>query len=83
MLGSMMQSGHLRKMSVELAETVRYQLPLDDHRVELNALVGQQLRLEYGGEIHCHHCGRKTKKVLVRVTVTRVSADWRNATVAS
>ncbi|MCV6604843.1 MAG: DUF2797 domain-containing protein, partial [Porticoccaceae bacterium] len=55
-------SGHLRKMPVELADKVRYQLPLDDHRIELNELLGQHLRLEYSGEIHCHHCGRKTKK---------------------
>ena len=49
-------------MPVELAEQVRYQLPLDDSRLDLNPLVGQHLRLEYGGEIHCTHCGRKTKK---------------------
>ena len=55
-------SGHLKKMPVELADKVRYQLPLDDHRLDLNELVGQSLRLEYAGEIHCHHCGRKTKK---------------------
>lgn len=55
-------SGHLGKMPAELAETVRYQLPLDEHRLELNQFVGQRLRLEYNGDIHCKHCGRKTKK---------------------
>ncbi|MDM3870316.1 DUF2797 domain-containing protein [Porticoccus sp. W117] len=55
-------SGHLKKMIVELADKVHYQLPLDDQRIDLNPLVGEQLRLEYAGDIHCHHCGRKTKK---------------------
>ena len=30
--------------------------------IDLNPLIGQRLRLEYGGEIHCTHCGRKTRK---------------------
>ncbi|UTW45999.1 DUF2797 domain-containing protein [bacterium SCSIO 12696] len=55
-------SGHLKKMVVELADRVNYQLPLDDQRIDLNSLVGEHLRLEYQGEIHCNHCGRKTKK---------------------
>ncbi|MGS2723385.1 DUF2797 domain-containing protein [Porticoccus sp. GXU_MW_L64] len=55
-------SGHLKKMSVELADRVQYQLPLDEQRIDLNPLVGEFLRLEYAGDIHCHHCGRKTKK---------------------
>jgi hypothetical protein len=55
-------SGHLAKMQVELDQQVQYFLPLDDHREPLNALLGKQIRLEYLGDIHCVHCGRRSKK---------------------
>ena len=55
-------SGHLAKMQVELSEQVQYFLPLDDHREPLNALIGKPIRLEYLGDIHCTHCGRRSKK---------------------
>lgn len=54
--------GHLRKMEVELADPVRYRLRLDDQFVELNPLLGQPVRLEYLGQIHCLHCARLSKK---------------------
>jgi len=55
-------SGHLRKMITQLDGPVRYLLPLDDERVELNPLLGMPVRLVYTGDIHCQHCGRKTRK---------------------
>ena len=55
-------SGHLAKMQVELDQQVQYFLPLDDHREPLNVLLGKQIRLEYLGDIHCIHCGRRSKK---------------------
>ena len=55
-------SGHLAKMDVQLATTVQYQLPLDDQRIALNDLIGHSIRLEHRGDIHCIHCGRRTKK---------------------
>jgi hypothetical protein len=55
-------TGHLAKMQVELDQQVQYFLPLDDHRQPLNALLGKQIRLEYLGDIHCTHCGRRSKK---------------------
>ena len=54
--------GHLTKMQVELDQQVQYFLPLDHHREPLNALLGKQIRLEYLGDIHCIHCGRRSKK---------------------
>jgi hypothetical protein len=54
--------GHLTKMQVELDQQVQYFLPLDDHREPLNALLGKKIRLEYLGDIHCIHCGRRSKK---------------------
>ena len=57
-------SGNLRKMKTELGPSgqVRYQLPVGDHLVAMNELIGNSVRLSYNGEIHCIHCNRKTKK---------------------
>ena len=54
--------GQLRKMVVKLDETVGYQLPLTDERVNLNALIGRTIVLRHTGNIFCVHCGRQTKK---------------------
>ena len=59
---SIQASGHLAKMDVQLADTVQYQLPLDDQRIALNDLIGHSIRLEHKGDIHCIHCARRTKK---------------------
>ncbi len=55
-------SGHLSKMQGQLADSVNYTLPLDDHRVPLNILLDQSISIEYLGDIHCIHCGRRSKK---------------------
>ncbi len=56
-------TGSLSKMRSELnGRAVSYQLPIGEQLLPLNALLGQQLSLHYAGEIHCCHCGRKTKK---------------------
>ena len=39
-----------------------YQLPLDDQRIPLNNLIGKRISLEHLGDIHCIHCGRRSKK---------------------
>ncbi|MBT5388036.1 MAG: DUF2797 domain-containing protein [Porticoccaceae bacterium] len=49
-------------MEVELADTVQYQLPLDDQKVALNSLIGSLISIEHIGDIHCLHCGRRSKK---------------------
>lgn len=54
--------GALNKMSVRLDETVQYAFRLDQAELAVNPLLGKQIRLEYLGEIHCTHCGRKTRK---------------------
>jgi len=55
-------TGHLRKMITTLDAPVQYRLPLDDERVNMNALIGRHIQLAYRGEIHCVACGRKTNK---------------------
>ncbi|MDK2777866.1 MAG: DUF2797 domain-containing protein [Pseudomonadota bacterium] len=58
-------SGHLSKMAIAPSadgEPVQYQLVLDDQRIALNEHLGKHITLQWQGEIHCCHCGRKTKK---------------------
>jgi hypothetical protein len=57
--------GALSKMRVQLGAPelpVQYGLRVGEQDVPLNLLIGQVLRLEYLGAIHCSHCARKTKK---------------------
>ena len=58
----MLVSGNLRKMVTELSSNVKYQLPLDEARIDLNALLGTRVAFEFGAVINCVHCDRKTKK---------------------
>jgi len=57
-------SGHLEKMhtSLSAAGSVDYQLPLDKQLIPLNQFIGKRLSLEHLGDIHCIHCGRRSKK---------------------
>ncbi len=57
-------SGHLSKMeaSLDAEGSVDYQLPIDDQRIGMNTLIGQSISIEHIGDIHCIHCGRRTKK---------------------
>lgn len=55
-------AGHLHKMRVSLESQVRYELVIDEQVETLNPYIGRHLRMEYGGDIHCTACGRKTRK---------------------
>lgn len=61
-MSSPLASGPLRKMETRLQDTVQYELPLGEARVAMNDLVGSKLLLRHEGDIHCVHCGRKTRK---------------------
>jgi len=54
--------GILRKMKARLGSPVEYALRAGDEDVDLNLLLGKQLKLEYSGVINCVHCGRKSNK---------------------
>ena len=57
-------TGHLAKMETQLDQAsgaVSYQMVLDDQRVPMNPLIGQTMSLKYLGDIHCQHCGRRSK----------------------
>lgn len=59
--------GNIRKMKGRLEEQVKYTLPLYDNlnpaeEVEMNALVGQSLQIQFEGDIHCVVTGKKVKR---------------------
>jgi len=62
LLNTLLATGQLRKMRVELTAPVSYRLRVGDTEIDLNALLGQSIALQFTGAIYCLHCGRKTKK---------------------
>jgi len=58
----MKYTGHLRKMTTEHSSPVRYQIPIDDQTIQISDLIGKKITFKHLGDIHCIHCGRKTKK---------------------
>lgn len=54
--------GQIKKMKTQWGEPVSYHLPIGDQSVDMNALIGQEILLEYTSDIACIHCGRATKK---------------------
>ena len=62
-----MISGNIRKMRSQLgyqgnSNKVEYFLPVGSQEVAMNPYIGNNLKLEYLGEINCLNCGNKTKK---------------------
>ena len=58
----MKYQGNLKKMKTELSNPVSYKLVLGNDTIDMNALIGQKIKLNYEGVINCKICGRKTKK---------------------
>lgn len=57
----MQYEGNIRKMTTELASPVNYKLPMGDQLVDMNALIGQNIRFRFDGQINCISCGKQTK----------------------
>ncbi|MGE8405838.1 MAG: DUF2797 domain-containing protein [Pseudomonas sp.] len=54
--------GSIRKMTARLeTPVVQYAFRLGETEVPVNPMLGQTVRLEYLGAIHCSHCGKRTK----------------------
>lgn len=54
--------GSIRKMAARLeTPVVQYAFRLDEVEVPVNPMIGQTVRLQYLGAIHCSHCGKRTK----------------------
>ncbi len=59
----MQLSGLIRKMHTRLnLGTVQYQLPIGDKLLNMNDLIGENIQLEFTGQIRCANCGVVTKK---------------------
>lgn len=57
----MQYEGNIRKMHTELAEPVKYILPIGDSSIEMNALIGRTVKMSFAGQINCISCGKRTK----------------------
>lgn len=57
-----MVQGPLAKLIAQVDGTVRYTLPVGEHRIPVDVSVGSPITLEFLGEIRCCACGRITKK---------------------
>ena len=57
-----MASGNLSKMQTELHDVARYTLKLGGEPIDMNAKIGQTIKLSFSGEINCIACNRPTKK---------------------
>lgn len=66
-----MPEGVLEKLSVRPGMPAEYRMVLRsvqdegaeaEHSVDINALLGKQLRIEFDGHISCCHCARETRK---------------------
>jgi hypothetical protein len=56
--------GNVRKMQITTNNDnlAQYELPIGDSSIHMNCLIGEKIKLQYAGVIHCGHCGTKTKK---------------------
>jgi len=55
-------AGNLIKMRSEPENPVHYFLPLGDTEIEMNTLLGKQIRLKHNGVINCVNCSKRTAK---------------------
>ncbi len=53
--------GNIRKMQVDLHKTVVYHLPVGNCLIPMNRLIGKKIHFKFLGQIHCVHCGKRTK----------------------
>ena len=59
-----MYHGNIRKMRVatDNHQMAHYQLPIGEHLIDMNSLIGSQINLNFDQQIHCVHCQTLTKK---------------------
>lgn len=53
--------GNILKMRTELADPVKYYLPVGENEVPLNNLLGETVSLLFTGQINCISCGKRIK----------------------
>ncbi len=57
-------TGNIQKMHVSVDDTnvAQYHLPLSEHRIFMNELIGRDVTLTFSGQIQCVACSRATNK---------------------
>lgn len=48
-------------MQTEMDNKVKYNLPIGSNLIDMNALIGQKIKMEFDGRINCIVCGKQTK----------------------
>ena len=58
----MQLSGHIKAMETALLDgEAQYQLPIGEQQLDMNALIGQRIELEYKNVRNCDNCGNEIK----------------------
>ena len=57
----MQLEGNIRKMKTELAEPIKYRLRIGEEKINMNELIGQEISMNFTGQINCISCGKQTK----------------------
>ena len=57
----MQLEGNILKMRVEGVNPVQYFLPVGETEVEMNQLIGNEISMQFTGQINCISCGKQTK----------------------
>ncbi len=55
-------SGNLTKMRTEHGSPIRYHLRLENGDIDVNALLGKKVSIEFNGRINCVSCGKLTRR---------------------
>lgn len=53
--------GNITKMKSVLSNSVEYFLPIGENKIEMNSLLGNEIKISWTGEINCVKCGKATK----------------------
>lgn len=53
--------GNILKMRTELAAPVKYTLPIGETQIEMNDIIGKEIKMTFTGQINCISCGKRTK----------------------
>jgi len=53
--------GNILKMRTVLANPVKYFLPVGEKEIDMNALIGKKIKMQFNGQINCISCGKITK----------------------
>lgn len=55
-------SGHLKELSHQHENPVKYFLQVNDEKIQINQYINRQVKIKFLNEINCVHCGREIKK---------------------